>query len=159
MSEMLNFCYKSVTTPVICRSLIPQDSQICQVYIQYTFHISCVLRAGISWVATSCRRAGTGRGCAGAPYLSTIFWPMNQCSEAGSPELHTPKIGPREAALFPIKSGAQRSWKSRTSVVVIFGSKTSESWKKIFLQKLYTVYCIQYTSCKYLTLSKISCII
>ena len=150
---MLNFCYKCVTTPVTCRSLIPQYSQVCQICIQYTF--SYKLRP-TSWEAAS-GQAGTGRGCAGAPYLSTIFLPMNQCSEAGSPELHTPKIGLREAALFSIKSRAQRSWKSRTSVVVIFRSKTSESWKKIFLQKLYTVYCIQYTSRKYLTLSKISC--
>lgn len=37
VSEILNFCYKCVTTPVTCRSLIPQDSQVCQICIQYTF--------------------------------------------------------------------------------------------------------------------------
>lgn len=160
MSEMLNFCYKSVTIPVIRRSLIPQDSQVCQVCIQYTF--SYKLRP-TSWNKLGrheLQASWNGPRLRGCLVFEHNFLAHESMFGSWVPRIAYTKNWPARSCAIPDKIGSPKKLEKPNFRRRDFSEQNfGKLGKKFFLQKLYTVYCIQYTSCKYLTLSKISCII
>lgn len=162
MSEMLNFCYKSITTPVIRRSLIPQYSQVCQICIQYTFPYK--LRP-TSWEAAcklgcgKLRTSWDGPRLRGCPVFEHNFFAHESMFGSWVPRIAHTKNWPARSCAIPDKIGSPKKLEKPNFRRRDFWEQNFGKLEKFFLLKLYTVYCIQYTSCKYLTLSKISCII
>lgn len=162
MSEMLNFCYKSITLPVTCRSLIPQDSQICQICIQYTF--SYKLRptsweAGYKLGGSRSWASWDGPKLRGCPVFEHNFFTHESMFGSWVLRIAHTKNWPARSCAILDKIRSPEKLEKPNFRRRDFWEQNFGKLEKNFLQKLYTVYSIQYTSCKYLTFSKILCII
>lgn len=148
MSEMLNFCYKSVTTPVTCRSLIPQDSQVCQICIQYTFPYKLRPTSWDKLGLYELRASWNGPRLRGCPVFEHNFLAHESMFGSWVPRIAHTKNWPARSCAIPDKIGSPKklekpNFRRRDFWEQNFGKLEKNFFAKIVYSILYTVYKLQ----------------